>query len=130
MKSSDENTIKKAKLISYLLTERTIDAACAKADVAVSTYWRWMKDPKFLHEYREARSGILENTVAKLQFLCYDAIDTLERNLHCENPGIEIRCATAILDHAMRGLETLSLQNRVEYLEALLENYESENERT
>jgi hypothetical protein len=66
MQNSDELTSKQEKLIAFLLTEKTIDEACTQAGINVTTYWRWMQDENFLHEYWKMRRGILENTVAKL----------------------------------------------------------------
>jgi hypothetical protein len=126
MEHSESISKRQESLIAHLLTERTIDAACKKADVSASTYWRWMKEAPFLNEYRRAREGILENTVAKLQSLTYEAIDTLERNLHCENPSVEIRCATIILEQAIKGMEMLNLKARVEELEESLRREGSE----
>jgi hypothetical protein len=117
MPSTDEVSIKQEKLIALLLTERTIDEACKKAGVNVTTYWRWMQDEVFLKEYRKVRRGILENTVAKLQSSTYQAIEALERNLSCENPSVEIRCAQIILEQSMKGLEALEIENRLEELE-------------
>lgn len=117
MPSTDDASIKQEKLIALLLTERTIDEACKKAGVNVTTYWRWMQDETFLKEYRKVRRGILENTVAKLQSSTYQAIETLERNLTCENPSVEIRCAQIILEQSMKGLEALEIENRLEELE-------------
>jgi hypothetical protein len=119
MKSSSGISAKQEKLIAYLLSERTIDSACGKAKVAVTTYWRWMQTPAFLSEYRKARVSILENTVTRLQSLTFEAIDTLERSLHCENPSVESRTAAVILDQALKGLEMLDLAQRVDTLEQL-----------
>ena len=60
MQTSDELTTKQEKLIALLLTEKTIDEACKKAGVNVTTYWRWMKDENFISQYRKIRRGILE----------------------------------------------------------------------
>ncbi len=125
MKGSDEISPKQHKLIALLLTERTIDEACRKGKVAVTTYWRWMQNENFLAEYRKARRGILENTIAKLQSIVFLAIDTLERNLNCENPGVEIRCAAIILEQSLKGMEILEIENRLEYLEATVNVKES-----
>jgi hypothetical protein len=130
METSEEISGKQAQLIALLLTERTIDDACKKANVSVSTYWRWMKEPNFLTEYRSTRSRILENTVAKLQSLSTDAIEALERNLHCENPSIEIRSATIILEHSAKGVEALNLLVRVEELESIISRLEAGDEET
>lgn len=123
-----EISAKQNKLIALLLTEKTIDAACAKANVAVTTYWRWMQDENFLSEYRKVRRGILENTIAKLQSVTHQAIETLERNLNCENPATEIRAAQIILEQSLKGLEILDVENRVEMLEILLNKMEAQNE--
>jgi len=127
MKSSGENTAKQEKLIGLLLTERTIEGACKKANVAVSTYWRWMQDQRFLKAYRTARRGIMENTVAKLQSIVFAAIDTLERNLSCENPGVEIRCAAIILEQSIKGVEMLDVEGRLEMLESMVKMQEERN---
>ena len=123
-----EISAKQNKLIALLLTEKTIDAACAKANVAVTTYWRWMQDENFLSEYRKVRRGILENTIAKLQSVTHQAIETLERNLNCENPATEIRAAQIILEQSLKGLEILDVENRFEMLEILLNKMKAQNE--
>jgi hypothetical protein len=124
MQNSTKISVKQEKLIALLLTERTIEDACAKAKVNVSTYWRWMQNATFMYEYRRVRRGILENTIARLQGCTHLAIETLERNLTCENPGAEIRAAQIILEQSIRGLEILDLENRLEVLESIFANEE------
>lgn len=119
-------TAKQEKLIALLLSERTIDDACQKAKVNVSTYWRWMKDRKFLDRYRQVRRGILENAVAKLQSITFEAIDTLARNLHCENPSVENRCAAIFLEQSVKGMELLDVENRIQELESIIREMERE----
>ncbi len=130
MQTSDELTTKQEKLIALLLTEKTIDEACKKAGVNVTTYWRWMKDENFISQYRKMRRGILENTVAKLQSITYQAIETLERNLTCENPSVEIRCSQIILEQSLKGLEMLDIENRLEMLEHVVKQTEEFDEQT
>lgn len=120
MKRSGEISPKQQKLIALLLTERTIDVACQKANVAPTTYWRWMREQQFLFAYRAARRGIFENTVAKLQSIVFAAVDTLERNLNCENPAVEIRAAAIVLEQSLKGLEILDVEARLETLESLI----------
>ncbi len=124
MKGFKKITAKQEKLIALLLTERTIEQACVKANIAVTTYWRWMKDQIFIDEYRRARRGILENTIARLQSITLSALDTLERNLNCENPSVEVRCAAIILEQSIRGVEMLDVADRLEMLESLVRHKE------
>jgi hypothetical protein len=128
MKSKTKISPRQEKLIAHLLTERTVEQACAKTGVAVTTYWRWMQDHAFLDEYRKARRGILENTVARIQSIALSALDTLERNLNCENPSVEVRCAAIILDQSLKGIELLDIADRVEILELLVRNKELRHE--
>lgn len=122
MKEMSELTPKQEKLIAYLVTERTIEEACRKAKVAPVTYWRWMKDYRFVQQYRRVRVDLLEASVTRLQGLSARAIDALERNLKCGNPGAEIRAATSILEFAVKGLETMDMEARVALLEAVMES--------
>ena len=124
----NEISTKQEKLIALLLTEKTIDEACKKAGVNVTTYWRWMQEQSFLEQYRKVRRGILENTVAKLQSVVHQAIETLERNLTCENPAAEIRSAQIILEQSIKGLETLDIENRLEMMERSVKEIEKNNE--
>lgn len=124
METSGKITAKQERLLALLLTEKTAGEACKKSNIAITTYWRWMQDETFLTEYRKVRRGILENTVAKLQSVTYQAIETLERNLTCENPAAEIRSAQIILEQSIKGLETLEIENRIETLEALVKEKE------
>ena len=126
METSGKITAKQERLIALLLTERTIDEACKKANLAVTTYWRWMQDETFLRQYRKARRGILENTVAKLQSIAFAAIDTLERNLNCENPSVEVRSAAIVLEQSLKGLEILDVESRLEILEQNLKDAENQ----
>ncbi|MCA1622611.1 MAG: hypothetical protein LC768_10790 [Acidobacteria bacterium] len=48
MQPSEGLTAKQEKLIALLLTEKTIDDACKKAGVNVTTYWRWMQEDSLL----------------------------------------------------------------------------------
>lgn len=126
MKRSDKISAKQEKLIALLLTERTADAACFKAKVAPSTLWRWMKDETFTSEYRKVRRRLLENTVARLQGLAVQAVDTLERNLNCENPAAEIRTAQIIIEQTIRGVDLLDVDQRLEHMEILIKKEEEE----
>lgn len=124
MKEISRISAKQEKLIALLLTERTIEKACEKAGVASTTYWHWMQSASFLTEYRTARRGILENIVARMQSLGFSAIDTLEKNLNCENPSVEIRSAAIILEQSLKGVELLDLENRIAQMEAVMSHME------
>ena len=129
IKKAEDVSVKQDKLIPYLLTENSIEAACKRAGVGTATYYRWLSDKAFVEKFRQARSSILENTVARLQSLAGEAVETLRKNLSCGNPAVENRAAIAILDQTVKGVETLDILEKLETVQAMLKAEENERGR-
>jgi hypothetical protein len=129
MKESGAISAKQEKLIAHLVTERTIDKACERSGVSTVTFWRWSKNTEFQKEYRKARRVVFENAVAKLQSLMLAAVECLEKNLSSENPTVELRAASIILDMSAKGIETFDLTERLESLEWMQKDKEKIYER-
>jgi hypothetical protein len=111
---------KQEAAIAALLTERTHIDAATKTGVSESTLHRWLRLSEFQTAYRRARRGIVEAAIGRLQQTAGKAVDALDRNLTCGQPGNEIRAALGILDHAMKAVELLDVIERVEELERLI----------
>ncbi len=109
--------------MALMSTSTLIDAA-AQAKVSEVTLWRWLQDEDFAKAYRAARRQVVERAVSELQAACGEAVETLKRNLHCEQAAVEIRAAQIILEQAVKGVELIDLQERVERLESLLAEQE------
>ena len=120
----DKLNRKQEQAIAALLSASSIKAAAAICDMAEVTLWRWLQLSDFQTAYRAARRQIVERAVSELQAACGEAVETLKRNLHCENPAVEIRAAQIILEQAIKGVELVDLQERVEHLESLIETQE------
>ena len=118
MSAGTKITRKTETLIAALLSEPTHAAAGSKAGISEATVQRWLRDPAFMAAYRAARRAVVESAVGRLQQASEKAVETLERNLKCGQPGVEIRAACAILDNAIRGIDQLDLAYRVDALEA------------
>ncbi len=108
---------KQEKLLSALLSEKDLKAAAEKAGVSETTAWRWLKDDDFTAEYRRLRRDAVEQTAAQLQRASGEAVETLRKNLTCGNPNAEIAAARIILEQAVKGVEILDLQQRLEQIE-------------
>ena len=67
-----------------------------------------------------ARRHVVESAVSELQAAASDAVAALRRNLTCENPAGEIRAAQIVIEQAIKGVELVDLQERIERLEGLL----------
>jgi transposase-like protein len=112
------------KAIAALLSTRTIGEAAKACGVNDATLWRWLQLPDFAAQYRLARRQVVERAISELQAATSEAVETLKRNLHCENPAVEIRAAQVIIEQAVKGVELIDLQERVERLESLLAEQE------
>ena len=62
----------------------------------------------------------MEGAIGRLQQAATEAVTTLQRNLTCGTPAVEVRAATAILDQAIKAIELFDVVERVEQLEARL----------
>ena len=106
--------------IAALLAHPTVPEAAAEAGVSAPTLYRWLQQPEFQASYRAARQQLVEVAIARLQQAAAQAVETLQRNLTCGQPGAEIRAALGILDQAIKGGERLDVVARLEEVEALL----------
>jgi hypothetical protein len=117
---------KQDRAILALLTERSVEAAARSADVAPATIWRWSQQAEFRTRLRAARRAVVEGAIGRLQAAATEAVDTLQRNLTCGTPSVEVRAAATILDQAIKAIELFDIVERVEQLEARLSDASQE----
>ena len=107
----------KDKALIALLGSNSIRDAAKACGLSEVTIYRYLNDQDFRREYREVRRQSVENAIGQMQRLTADAADTLERNLHCENPAVEVRTAQIIFENSIKLLETTDILERLENLE-------------
>ncbi len=117
-------TKKQEAAIAALLSTSVMKDAAAQVGISDVTLWRWLQLPEFEAAYRAARRQVVERAITELQAATGEAVETLKRNLHCEQASVEIRAAQIILEQAVKGVELIDLQERVERLESLLDEQE------
>ena len=117
----------KEKALIALIDSASIREAAQKSGLSEETLYRYLKDKEFLSEYRNARRACVENAITQIQQATSEAVETLKKNLHCENPAVEIRAAQIILDNAIKGVELIDVIERLEILENAVE---AENQKT
>jgi AcrR family transcriptional regulator len=112
----------KEKVLAALIETSSVREAAIKTGISEATIYRYLQDKEFLAEHRNARRQTVESAIAQLQSATSEAVDTLKKNLNCENPAVEIRAAQIILDNAVKGVELIDVIERLEVLEHELEN--------
>jgi DNA-binding transcriptional MerR regulator len=105
------------KALSALLESATINEAAKKCGLNEKTLRRYLEDAEFQKEFRVARRRVFEQNIARLQSLHAGAVDTLERNLNCENPSVEVRAAQIVIESNRKDFETFDILERLEQLE-------------
>jgi hypothetical protein len=109
------------KALNALLESASVSDAAKKCGLNQKTLHRYLEDAEFQKEFRAARRIVFEQNIIRLQSLHAGAVDTLERNLNCENPSAEIRAAQIVLESTRKDFETLDILSRLELLEDAVE---------
>jgi hypothetical protein len=107
----------KEKALAALLNNSSVRAASKSSGLSEETLYRFLRNEDFRREYQQARRQTVQDAIGQLQSSAGEAVEALKRNLHSENPAIEIRAAQIILDNSFRGLETSDILFRLEALE-------------
>jgi hypothetical protein len=111
MKTNQENAL------NALLASASITDAAQICGLSEKTLRRYLEDAEFQKEFRAARRVVFEQNIVRLQSLHAGAVDTLERNLNCENPSVEVRAAQIIIEGNRKDFETLDILQRLEKIE-------------
>jgi hypothetical protein len=127
VRKSPMKTANKEKVLNALLESATISDAAIKCRLNEKTVRRYLADAEFQKEFRAARRVVFEQNIIRLQSLHAGAVDTLERNLNCENPSTEVRAAQIVIESTRKDFETLDVLHRLEVLENEHQNQNQEN---
>lgn len=112
----------KEKALTALMETASISEAAKQCGLSHKTLRRYLEDKDFLKEYRAARRQIVETSISRMQKASGEAVETLIKNLHCENPSVENRAAQLIIENSVKAIETLDILERLEILENESEN--------
>ena len=107
-------------LVGLLETSSVTDAA-KQSGLSARTIYRYLAEDDFMKEFRRARRDAVEASIGQIQAATGEAVETLKKNLSCENPSVEVRAAQIILDTAYKGVELMDIVERLEILESELE---------
>lgn len=107
----------KEKALTALLGTATVKDAAQRCKLSEKTLYRYLEDEGFNNEYRTARRRIFEQNIFQLQALHARAINTLNRNMDCECPSVEVRAAQIVIESNRKDFETHDILERLEFLE-------------
>jgi len=105
--------------LAALLTSPSVTAAAEAVGVSEKTLRNWLHEVSFAGEYRARRREVVEHAVGVLQRAAAFAAGTLDRNMTCGAPAVEVRAAAIVLEQSLKAVELTDLAERVEQLERL-----------
>jgi hypothetical protein len=105
--SGQELSQKQEAALLALLEAGTVRGAAAKCDASEATLYRYLQEPLFVVRYREARAGLIEAAIARVQSAADVAVSALLEIAENEAaaPTARIMAAKTILSFATRGGE-------------------------
>jgi hypothetical protein len=117
-------TRKQEAAVAALLGCPTIGEAATATGVGEATLRRWLHQPDFQNQYREARAQAVDAAVGNLQQACTGAVKTLRAVMTdvTAPPGTRVQAAKAVLEVALRGIEIDELLGRISELERICES--------
>jgi len=113
------------RLLSALLTERSLDAACKTAGVARTTAYRWLGEPPFQDALRLMEAQALEATSRGLVALAGKALAVMEQILddRSVSAGTRVRAADSTLARLLQLRNLVDQEERITALEERMERY-------
>jgi predicted DNA-binding transcriptional regulator AlpA len=93
------------KALAALLNASSIKDAASISGLSEETLYRYLRDEDFKNEYEQAKRQVVESAISALAASANEAVETLRRNLNCDNPQAEIRAAQLILDNVFGNSE-------------------------
>lgn len=105
--SMNDLNIRQSKFLKAMLEKPNIDEACHKANISLSTGYKYLSEDYFTEEYKRLRSDYMQLITASLQKSSEQAIKVLTDIMNNQDEPAEARVqsATQVLKIAYRSLE-------------------------
>jgi hypothetical protein len=115
-------TAKQEKALASLLSLGEVKAAAKDAKVGETTLWRWLKEDAFSAAYRDGRRRLVEASAARLTSDSAAASKVLLQIAQDKKAPASARVAAAraIIENAVKAVETLDLEPRLKEIEKML----------
>lgn len=112
-------TPKQHKFIAALIQANTTQEAIDAVGVTKNAAYKWLRDPDFIAELRQARRDVLFHATGTLTATTDEAVKTLATIMKDKTQPAtsRVQAARIILDTAFNALQADDLQARIEQLE-------------
>jgi Transposase len=117
--ASQKLNAKQETALAALLAHGEVRAAAKSAKVGETTLWRWLKDEQFAAAYRDGRRRLVEACASRLTSDSTEASKVLLQIAKDKKAPASARvsAAKAIIENAVKAVETLDLEPRLKEIE-------------
>jgi hypothetical protein len=119
MAENDTLTSRQRRTIAALLQARTVEDAAGLAHVAKRTVFRWLGEPSFIAELRQAEGDVISGATRALIADLKANHETLRaiRDDQGQPASVRLRAAVALDDALLRWRELQNVEQRLAVLE-------------
>ncbi|MGG5369517.1 phage replication protein [Enterococcus sp. AZ196] len=119
-----ELNIRQDRFLKALLEAPSIEKACEMAGINKTTGYKYLKDDKFLTEYRKLRREAMQQVTARLQKASEEAVEVLREVMTDKkaSPSSKVQAAKNVLEIAYRSIELDDIQERIAMIENKMTN--------
>lgn len=120
----DDLTPKQLKLLKAMLICPTFEEAYRQSGIAKKTALKYRNNPAFKQAYRQAKRDAMDLVTTQLQQSAMEAVRVLKDVMTNEDtpPATRVQSARSILDNAYKGIELEDMAERLEEVEAFMED--------
>jgi hypothetical protein len=109
--------------IAAMLSHPTVESAAEAVGISHATAHRWLKDPIVIERLAQAHRDAWNQTIACLQEVGPEAVQTLRRNMaEADSGSVQVSAARAALEMSFRAVEAASIEQRLAALEEIVKN--------
>lgn len=110
-------TPRQIKAIPHIVTSPTYTGGCEKAGITKTTFYKWIKDPKFKAELDRRRDEITAEAFGMLSQGLTQAVEVLVGLLDNKDVRLKRLAAKDVMDFAIRHKENKDLDERLTEVE-------------
>jgi hypothetical protein len=110
---------RQAAVLAELLSRPTQKAAAEACGISLSTIQRWLREPEFAEQYRQAKSELVTGATMRLRSNAIEAVEALHEvaKEKANPPAARVSAARAILEFMFAAHELEDLAVRLDKLE-------------
>jgi len=114
---------RQARSIPLVLGAKSIAEGCKAAQISTVTWYAWLQDDGFREMYRDVKRQAFESSLARLQVITAEAVETLREVATDQKapPSSRVSAARSILETAFKAVELGEMEERLSELEKFIQ---------